>query len=184
MKELIFRKANSKDIKVIETIHNSNVRNQDLLSDRGFLLAKTTESEILQKISRSTQYFVATTVNDKVLGFVTISKPKISKDFLNQIIWKSNSYKDKIINDKHLYLQTSATHPEYGGRGVARFLYESLYKKFPDSYISAFIVTKPICNNRSLAFHSKQGFQPIGTLQAEQFLDLQNYESVLMFKET
>jgi hypothetical protein len=63
-------------------------------------------------------------------------------------------------------------------------MYEEIYKVFPNSFISLFIVTHPIANNRSLMFHQKQGFEQIGTLQIDQFLDLQNYESILLFKET
>ncbi len=48
---------------------------------------------------------------------------------------------------------------------------------------STFIVSQLLENVRSLKFHEKQGFQQVEIWQQKQFLDLQNYESVLMFKE-
>lgn len=69
------------------------------------------------------------------------------------------------------------------GKGIAQFMYKSLYEKFPQTLFSSFIVTKPIFNQRSLIFHEKQGFKHIGTFQSPQLMDLQNYESILMFKD-
>lgn len=77
---------------------------------------------------------------------MAIAKPKISTDFLNQIRWIDASYEDKLLSDRHLYINLVATHLDYMGQGVAQFMYRSLYEKFPDSLFSAFIVTKPLLN--------------------------------------
>lgn len=181
---LSFVEAQPKNIGEIVDIHNSNVRGQNLSTNSGFLLAKTTEAEIQQNLNQGTnKYFVAVNFSEEVLGFLALAKPKISSEFLNQIIWQDNSCKDKILSVRHLYIKVVAIKQDYQGKGIAQFMYNSLYEKFPHSFISAFIVTKPSGNDRSLKFHQKQGFQQVGIWQEKQFLDLQNYESVLMFKE-
>ncbi len=183
--DLIFEEPKSNHIQAIVNIHNSNIRSQSGSNDRGFLLAQTTEEEIFKHLTDSNQYFIAVNSVADVMGFLAISKPKINDDFLTQMIWQNNNAKDKIISnqERHIYIKIVATKREYMGQGVAQFMYKSLYEKFPNSLLSSFIVTKPILNNRSLVFHEKQGFKQIGAFQRQQFLDLQNYESVLMFKE-
>lgn len=48
---------------------------------------------------------------------------------------------------------------------------------------STFIISQLLENVRSLKFPEKPGFQQVGILRKERFLDLENYESILMFKE-
>ncbi|MFB2935328.1 N-acetyltransferase family protein [Aerosakkonemataceae cyanobacterium BLCC-F154] len=180
---LSFVEAQPENIGAIINIHNANVRGQNLSPNAGFLLTKTTEAEIEQNLSQGTKYFVAVNFSGEVLGFLTWAKPKISTEFLNQIIWLDESCKDKILSDRHLYIKTVATKPDYHGKGIAQFIYKSLYEQFPNSFISTFIVSQPLGNVRSIKFHEKQGFQQVGILRKERFLDLDNYESVLMFKE-
>ncbi|OKH31702.1 GNAT family N-acetyltransferase [[Phormidium ambiguum] IAM M-71] len=184
IKGLSFVEVQPKNIREIVEIHNSNVRGQNVSPHSGFLLAKTTEVEIQQNLNQGTnKYFVAVNLSGEVLGFLALAKPKISNDFLNQIIWQDDSCKDKILSVRHIYIKVVAIKLDYQSRGIGQFMYESLYEKFPNSFISAFIVSKPLCNERSLKFHEKQGFQQVGIWQQKQFLDLYNYESVLMFKE-
>ncbi|MBD2355483.1 GNAT family N-acetyltransferase [Tolypothrix sp. FACHB-123] len=184
LKNLVFRQATTQDSKVICEIHNSNARGETAANQHGFLLEKTTEEEVVQNLNENIQYFVAVNSSNEILGFVTVAKPKISNIFLNQVIWQDDTYKPKILSEHHLYIQKVATKVDYMGKGIAQFMYKSLYEKFPNSVITAFIVSKPIFNERSFRFHQQQGFQQIGTIQKELFLDLRNYESVLMVKET
>lgn len=183
IQNLNFREATILDRKAIIDIHNSCVRGQNFSEDYGFLLAKTSEDELVKNLNSKTQYFIAVDFKDEVVGFLAISRPKISDRFLNHILWQDDSYKRKILTDRHIYIQIIATKRDCMGKGVARFLYQSLYQLFPNSVFSTFVVTKPILNHRSILFHQKQGFQQIGTIKHEQFLDLKNYESVLLFKE-
>lgn len=195
MQNLVFREAENNNIPAIVNIHNSSVRRKPgwwgqlrrflgmSLPDRGFLLTPTTEEEVSQKLASSARYFVATNSDHKVVGFVTLLQPIISDAMLNQMIWKDESFKTKIANENHFYINIVATRLDCMGKGVARFMYESLYQLFPNAYFSAFVVTQPIINNRSLIFHQKQGFEQIGVFRSEKVLDLENYESVLFFKE-
>lgn len=183
IQNLRFREATIPDQKAIIDIHNSCVRGQHSSEDRGFLLAKTDEDELVKNLNSKTQYFIAVAFNDEVVGFLAISRPKISEPFLNHILWQDDSCKSKILSDRHIYIQNIATQRDYMGKGIARFLYQSLYEIFPNSVFSTFVVTKPILNQRSILFHEKQGFQQVGTIKHDQFLDLKNYESVLLFKE-
>ncbi|MEA5499727.1 GNAT family N-acetyltransferase [Limnoraphis robusta] len=180
---LNFREATPQDWQKIMGIHNSNVREQNASNCHGFLLAKTTEEEIIENINNQTLYFVAANISDEIFGFLALSKPKISNEFFNQIIWKDDSCQNKILSDRHFYIKIVATHPNHQSKGVAQFMYKSLYESFPNSFFSTFIVSKPIFNHRSILFHEKQGFYLVGTLKRSSFLDLKNYESVLMVKE-
>lgn len=183
IKGLSFVEAQTENIREIIGIHNANVRGQNLSHNAGFLLAKTTEAEIEQNLSQGIKYFVAVNFSGEVLGFLAWGKRKISAEFFNQIIWLDETCKDTIISDRHFYIKTVATKRDYQGKGIAQFMYKSVYEKFPNSCISAFVVSKPLGNVRSIQFHEKQGFQQVGILRKERFLDLENYESVLMFKE-
>ncbi|MEG5164558.1 GNAT family N-acetyltransferase [Microcoleus sp. AT3-A2] len=184
MEYLTFREADREDIQAIVNIHNSHARGQNTSIERGFLLTQITEDEIVQSLNNSCKYFVSAKTDGKILGFVAISQPKISDEMLNKIIWKDERFKKKVTSERHFYLQVVATKLDCMGRGVARFMYEEIYQVFPNSFISLFIVTQPIANTRSLMFHQKQGFEQIGTLQVDLFLDLENYECIVMFKET
>jgi L-amino acid N-acyltransferase YncA len=180
---LSFGEAQTENIAAIIDIHNANVRGDRLSPNSGFLLAKTTEAEIQQNLTQGIKYFVAVNFSGEVLGFLAWAKPKISQEFLNQIIWQDETCKNKLFSDRHLYIKIVATKLNCQGKGIAQFMYNSLYEKFVNSFISTFVVSKPLGNERSIQFHEKQGFQQVGILRKDRFLDLENYESILMFKE-
>ncbi|MEG5084165.1 GNAT family N-acetyltransferase [Microcoleus sp. AT8-B4] len=184
MEYLTFREADGEDIQAIANIHNSHARGQNTSIERGFLLTQITEDEIVQSLNNSCKYFVSAKTDGEIVGFVAISQPKISDEILDKIIWKDEVFKKRVTSDRHFYLERVATKLDWMGRGVAQFMYNEIYQVFPTSLISLFIVTQPIANTRSLMFHQKQGFEQIGTLQIDRFLDLENYECIVMFKET
>ncbi len=183
LEKLTFLAAQNHHIGAIREIHNSHVRGKNSSNYYGFLLAQTTDEEILQASSHATQYFVAVNSTDEVLGFLALSQPKISEDFFSQIAGEAFSYKEKLLSDRHFYIQIVAAKPDCMGKGIARFMYRSLYDLFPEACFSTFIVSKPLSNDRSLGFHQKQGFIQIGTLKRDRFMEWKNYESILMFKE-
>jgi L-amino acid N-acyltransferase YncA len=183
MPNLSFREANISDTSSIVAIHNSNVRTNLESLDRGFLIAKITENSVIECLKQSTRYFVSTEPHNKIVGFVCVSRPKISTEILKKIQWENKSYQQKVQDSRHLFIQGVATQREWSGQGVAQFMYRSLYQIFPSSFLSLFIAINPIYNQRSMNFHLKQGFQKIGTLKDDIFLDLKNYEDALMFKE-
>ncbi|TAE59735.1 MAG: GNAT family N-acetyltransferase [Nostocales cyanobacterium] len=182
-----FRIIDDNDISEIVTIHNSNVRGENNTHNSGFLLAKTNQEEIQAKINKGTFYFVVVDINNQILGFVAVSKPEIMIDgnsnLLDMMIWDDESYKIRLLEDNHFYIQTVATKQEYMGKGIAQFMYQSLFDRFPNYIFSAFIVSKPIFNERSIKFHQQQGFLQVAKIQLDEFLDMKNYESVLMVKE-
>lgn len=182
MKELIFREAVALDYPKIREIHNFNVRGKQLNLDRGFLLADTSETEILTKVNQGTRYFIAVDSTEQVLGFLSLAKPIITADFLDLIRWENGGNPEQVLQENHFYIPVVATRWDVMGQGVARFLYESLESQFPATCFSCFIVTQPIYNQRSIQFHQKQGFYQIDRLKQDIFLDMKNYESVLMFK--
>ncbi|HEY9297255.1 MAG TPA: GNAT family N-acetyltransferase [Phormidium sp.] len=159
------------DIQAIVNIHNSHARGQNTSIERGFLLTQITEDEIVKSFNNSCRYFVAAKTDGKIVAFVAISPPKISDEMLEKIIWKDEVFKKRVTSDRHFYLERVTTKLDWMGRGVARFMYKEIYQFFPNSFISLFIVTQPIANTRSLMFHQKQGFEQIGILQVDLFLD-------------
>jgi L-amino acid N-acyltransferase YncA len=181
--ELNFIEAKSEHLGAITDIHNSNVLDPKKINDYGFLLAKTNEEEINQGLNNnSSHYFIAIDDSAEVLGILNLERPKISQDFLDNLIWQDASCREQILSNRHLYIKIIATKINHRGKGIAQFMYRSMYAIFPDSCWSAFIVTKPVYNYRSMLFHKKQGFQPVATFQADVFLDLKNYQSTLVFK--
>lgn len=182
MTPLTFREATHLDHSSIIQIHNLNVRGQTASLDQGFLLAKTSETELQEKLDQGTRYFVAVDSTDAIVGFLAISQPTISLEFLDQIIWQDQADPHQLLNPHHIYIQIVATRWDCMGQGVAQFMYQSLNQEFPQFCFSTFIVAQPICNHRSIRFHQKQGFYHIGTIRRDVFLDFQNYESLLMFK--
>jgi L-amino acid N-acyltransferase YncA len=184
LQNLSFREATHLDIPSIVSIHNSNVRTHLKSLERGFLLAEIDRNSVLGQMNLSNRYFVATQPDNEILGYVCISKPKISTEMLNKIKWNDETFKPKLQDKRHLFLQVVATQKQCSGQGVAQFMYRSLYQTFPNSFISLFVVVNPIMNHRSMDFHLKQGFKKIGILKSDRFLDLINYEDALMFKET
>ncbi|HIK10716.1 MAG TPA: GNAT family N-acetyltransferase [Oscillatoriaceae cyanobacterium M33_DOE_052] len=179
-----FLQAENRHIHSIVQIHNHHVLDrQTLAGDQGFLLAPVTGEEINHNLTNGSQYWLAVEDRDEVLGFVLLTQPKIDDELLSQIIWQEASCIDKILTTQHFYIKILAVNPNYMGQGIGQFLYTSLYQSLAPAVLSAFIVTKPACNQRSLAFHQRQGFRQIGTFRQEVFLDLPNYESILVFKE-
>lgn len=180
---LTFREANDRDIPEIVNIHNSNVRTNLKSLDRGFLITEVDAQSVRDNMSRGTQYWIAAPSSGKILGFVAISRPKISTDMLKKIDWDEESCQQKLRDPRHIFIQVLATRREWSGRGIAQFIYRSLYQTFPDSFFSLFVVINPIVNERSMNFHLKQDFKQIGTIRESEFLDLKNYEDALMFKD-
>ncbi len=183
MQDLYFSEANSDQIPDIVDIHNSHVLNREVPNPDGFLLCHTDREEIQRNLRDSKQYFVAVNPAEKVLGFILLSQPKISEQIIQELAWKENNFIEKIMNKNHIFINIISTHKDYMGQGIGKFMYESIFAKLPASFLSAFIVAKPIANERSLIFHEKQGFQKIAILKKDSFLDFKNYESILMGKE-
>lgn len=178
---MIFREAIAADRAAIVEIHNQNVRARHGGNDRGFLLTTISEAELLTKIDGGTRYFTAIDEGDRAVGFLALSQPQIPVEFLEEVL-EDSAYQTPILSDRHFYIQTVATRIDRMGRGIGQFIYRSLYREFPHAFLTAFIVNKPTSNDRSIAFHQKQGFRQIGCLRRDRFLDWENYESVLMFK--
>lgn len=178
------REATCQDIPAIVDIHNGNVRTPTLLSHQGFLLATTTAEEVLDQFKKCVQYWVAVDCTERIRGFVAFSWPKLDENSLTAIFWYDESEREAIMGDRHIYIHVVATQKGYTGQGIARLMYKNLERHFPNSVFSTFIVRQPICNQRSIQFHQQQGFKVIGKVEREQFLDLKNYESVLLIKRT
>lgn len=175
---------------------------------QGFLLAEMKESELRQKLGSSHRFFLALSQatdapseapeiradSDSIeehpnpqenipVGYVSTSTPNLTTESLQSIHWVSDFDPTQLMGDRHVYIQVVAVCPQWTGRGIGRFIYQSIYQTFPNSCLSLFVATKPLRNERSLNFHYRQGFRPVGTFRSPQLIDLKDYESLLFFRE-
>ncbi|MEA5418002.1 GNAT family N-acetyltransferase [Spirulina sp. CCNP1310] len=176
------RFANADDLPGILAIHNQNARVACASFERGFLLKPTTTEDLEGAIAKDTQFFVAVDGAEKLAGFVRITQPRIYGGLLAHINWVDPQFAQLVQQENHRYIQILAVDRGCMGQGVARLLYESIYSQFPGVFLSAFIVWQPIQNHRSLRFHLAQGFKEIGRLRTAQFLDLKDYEAIVVGK--
>ncbi|MGC9525365.1 MAG: GNAT family N-acetyltransferase [Limnospira sp.] len=179
------REAVESDIGPIASLHTSQSRTRTPNLEGGFLLAESTEEMVGEGMAKGTRFFVAIAPEtEELVGFVAIAQPQISPDLVHNIRWAGTDYGDRLSDHRHRYIQVVATKPGWTGKGVARRLYTSIYRLFPNSILSALVVTRPITNHRSLHFHIRQGFTAIGTLNLEALFDLENYEGTILYRET
>ncbi|TVQ60088.1 MAG: GNAT family N-acetyltransferase [Spirulina sp. DLM2.Bin59] len=183
MQSYTVRWATSDDLPGIVAIHNQNARVACQGFEQGFLLEPTTIAHLEEALTQNTQFFVAVDGEEKLAGFVRIAQPQIDGGLLAQVDWVDPRFARLVQQKNHRYIQILAVDRDCMGRGVARLLYESIYPRFPGVFFSALIVWQPIQNQRSFRFHQAQGFKEIGRLRAEQFLDLKNYEAIVVGKE-
>ncbi|WP_072619988.1 GNAT family N-acetyltransferase [Spirulina major] len=178
------RFATEADAPCLVEIHNRNARGACDRFDRGFLLEPTSLDAVQGALGKGTRYLVAVNEGDRILGFVMIALSLLNPVLRDKITWTNPHIPAQTQRDNHRYIQILAVHPDVAGRGVARTLYESLPIQFPNTLFSAIVVWQPIQNQRSLQFHQRQGFIELGRLRAEQFLDLHNYEAIVIGKAT
>jgi ribosomal protein S18 acetylase RimI-like enzyme len=184
VRNLSFRLAVPADAAAIAEVHNCNTgRDEPGAAVTGFLLEPTTEATIQQALADpKNRYYVASDSSGAVVGYVAISR-SIPDDILKHVIWRSPGASDFVTLKRHRHITHAAVLPELAGRGVGQFLYEWLYAAHPHAFCSGFIATRPLRNERSLAFHRRQGFEGRGRFQADQFAGLDDYESLLMVKD-
>lgn len=176
------RFANSDDLPGILAIHNQNARVACASFERGFLLKPTTTEDLEGAIAKHTQFLVAVDGGEKVVGFVMVARPRIDGGLLGQVDWLDPQFSQLVQQDNHRYIQVVAVDRGCLGQGVGRLLYGAMFERFRGVFFSALVVWRPIENGRSLRFHQGQGFQEIGRLRAEQFLDLKDYEAIVLGK--
>ncbi|MCW6038142.1 GNAT family N-acetyltransferase [Spirulina subsalsa FACHB-351] len=179
----IFRLADQGDIDGIIKIHNLNVFTTQSSHEKGFLLMPVTAEIIAQNRAKSMQYFVAAR-DTEILGFTLVAPLTLTQDYTAPLYWTNPAILEKTREapERHIFISLVAIHPQFMVQGVGHFLYQSLFSEFSDYYFSAFVVNKPVKNQRSINFHLKQGFTLAATMQREQFLYFKDYESWLFFR--
>jgi len=182
MQSYTVRLATADHLPGILAIHNQNARVACTSFDQGFLLEPTAIAHLEEALAQNTQFFIAVDREERLAGFVRIAQPRIYGGLLAKIDWVDPQFAQLVQQENHRYIQILAVDRGCMGQGVARLLYESIYPQFPGVFFSALIVWQPIQNQRSLRFHQSQGFKEIGRLRAERFLDLENYEAIVLGK--
>ena len=173
----------------IISIHNeilltrSDLRNSADISTTGFLLIEIGREYIAKELDLGHSYYLCTNDNDHVLGYLVIA-PKIPDDILSSVSWSSPSVEEKVSSSKHQYINLIVVSSKHAGKGVGRFIYNSLFSLHPKYCFSAFYVSSPVENTRSKMFHEKQGFKEAGFYQSDSFHGINNYQSILMLRES
>ncbi len=180
-----FRPATPEDAEAIATIHNAHAlpSSEDAAPSSGFLLAEKTPESINRAITvASSRYFVATTPEGEVVGFVAV-QDALPKPQIGSICWNHETARERCLAQSTRHIDTVAVAPGFNGRGVADFLYEQLEATDHAAAWTAFVAIAPASNVRSLRFHLSHGFVSAGAFSAPEFKGLTNYRSELLVCE-
>jgi len=96
--------------------------------------------------------------------------------------WYSNNLKSVFEKWEKLYIEKAVVNKDYRRREIGRFMYESVFADNPEKLLYSFIAKKPSFNITSLKFHIKIGFVEAAKFEANNFLGINNYESVMLMK--
>jgi len=178
-----FRKAKIEDASSIVEIHNENARKNMDAGQQSFLLNETSVEKLTKRLNSSaTQYFVAT-IEEKVVGFLQISIgiPDDELEEYEQLIFYNESDKE-LVDNKHVHLLTLAVYKDYQNKGIAKFIYESLFENFKGYSFSGFVVEYPLENRSSIRFHEYFGFEILGRFISDFHFSMKDYRSIFFFR--
>jgi ribosomal protein S18 acetylase RimI-like enzyme len=177
--DLIFKKATTEDLADIIEINNSYLKYSD---DQGFLITKYEINQLKNHIlSNPDSISIAITGDNIIVGFIQISF-LLDVNVINELEWYGENLRSTFEKGKKLYIEKVAVKREYRGEDLGMFMYESIFAKYPDYIFYSFVVKKPSTNIVSLKFHKKMGFIEAAEFKANKFLDIENYESVMLMK--
>lgn len=181
MKEqpLRFKNATIDDVDDIVTINNSFL---EYNPSTGFIISKLNNQWLKNYILQHPDLIgVAITSDDIIVGFIELSL-SVDESVLKKIKWLNNRFRRGFENVEKLYIEKVAVKQEYQQKNVAKFLYETVFSKYPEYIFYSFVVKKPYLNNVSMNFHKKMGFVEAAKFETENFLGLENYESMMFIK--
>jgi predicted GNAT superfamily acetyltransferase len=161
-------------------------RDVSLAADRsleqGFLLGMPDETEYLRFLHADALWVCQQ--QEAIVGFV-IAYPSTSILYQGmaqrfaQITWEDRPL---VAAERLVYIDKVATRPNQRRQGIARALYEHLFREFADAGFWAGIAEQPWANFGSVTFHVRLGFRRIGTFRADAFAGLQGYTSGIYFR--
>lgn len=81
-----------------------------------------------------------------------------------------------------LFIEKVAIAPDAHGQGIGRKLYQHLFEVHPDATFFTALVEKPLANKGSEGFHTKMGFERVGTFRDGSFGALDEYQSGIFLR--
>lgn len=178
-----FLQADIEDAKNIIEINQSYLDKYD--NKAGFLINSLDYDELLDLICYNKKsFFIAKGEDKEFLGYAIIEE-KIEEDILGGIEWNwiDKKNKEDFERFQFIYITQLAVKKEIIRKGIGKFIYENLFKKFPDRNFVAFVAKEPYLNRASREFHKALGFERIGIFKRERYLGLDNYKSYFFYKE-
>lgn len=176
---VIVREALAEDLDRIVELHNLwSLANLHGKADQGFLLLETSPRHIQAVHTEENSIIVACAAN-KVVGYLIATKVP---EMLGQLEWQEN-VSTTVLSAGHRHVTEMAVDPGFTGRGVGKSLYGQLLKRPGNLHFSAYVATSPLRNSASISFHKKMGFRTVAAFAAPEFCGLQDYSSVLFFRE-
>ncbi|MDZ7673443.1 MAG: N-acetyltransferase family protein [Halanaerobiales bacterium] len=140
------RKANIKDIKAINDIYNTVVKNLNATMD---IKPKPLEEQKLwfKEYKENKLSVIVAELNDKVVGWASLSKWSLKEGY-------------KYTVEDSIYVDN-----KYQGKGIGTKLLEQLIKKAKENDYKNLIAQISEGNESSVKLHKNHGFEKIGTLK-------------------
>jgi N-acetylglutamate synthase-like GNAT family acetyltransferase len=191
---MLIRSAQIDDLSKIFEIYTSSTLKRDLLYDRGyryriqksgFLLGLDTK-ESLGLLIDDAHFFLVAEDENEIQGYLIADhNDKFIDDEYKT--WFDPEIKELYYNSNNVMsVHTLAVHPSYKGKGVASHLISNLVLKLKEEgikYLFSIVTLGPLTNCASLLFHTKRGLKRLAMGSPRTLFDLENYSSVLMYKE-
>ena len=175
--DFLFRPARTSD-----SSHMAGISGQLTSFDNpsGYLPSSLTQAEFQVTID---SYVVAVdAARQTIAGYVRTDPPEDTES-MDSLDWVSEEARLKFLNARTHYIGQIAVAPGSMGRGVGRFMYESLSSLNPHTALYSYILLTPVANQASESFHSALGFTPIAThISEDMFRGYKGYSSRLWFR--
>lgn len=183
VRDALLRPAHASDLRRIREIHDMHVlRDGETHDGGGFLLEPVTVDLLQTRLENpDREIFVVEDSRGEILGYadVTVHVPRHDLDDLH---WHETKTETLFHEGTHCHIQVVAVDAAIAGRGVGRLIYQTLAERYPEKVFSAFVVRRPVDNQRSMRFHSRQGFEEAAVLRRPSFCGLRHYESRLLVR--
>lgn len=162
---MLFREATLDDVTAIANINREYL---DILNPpKCFTFEVIREEEITKvMLDRVNKYYVAET-SQGIVGYIEIGKG-LTDFVLNSLHWYTQDYSEILLRGSILIEQVTVK-TSHRHQGVATFLYEHIRELYRDTYLTAFVSTKPTPNIESLGLHRQQGFEAVGHFSASAY---------------
>ncbi len=190
------RQATSDDLRQLKDLHEKLQLDLNKLGEtsydtevqkKGFMLGTDGVHDMAEELTKAYKFFVAED-NGIILGFLIADHRKEQKFYDDEYkTWFDADLKDFYYNnDKGMTLATILVDPDSTKKGVATELLNKLEENLKQNnfeYLFSIVVVAPVTNTPSIIWHTKQGFKRLAMGRPRRLFELDNFVSVLLYKE-